>query len=80
MDIKELIWLTHGMELKGTIDAIAGSEWTSNEEFMDLVDIETSALHTALLVDNSFSEYSNEQIQSAIMESVTEYIEVDYCE
>lgn len=78
MSIKDLIWLTHGMELKGAIDAIADNEWDSDGQFMDLVDIETSALHAAILVDETFSEYSDEQIQSAIMEAVNEYIVVDY--
>lgn len=78
MDIKELIWLTHGMELKNTIDAIADSEWSNNEEFQDIVDIETSTLMTALYVDDAFNEYDESEIQSAVIEIIEDYINVDY--
>lgn len=78
MDIKELIWLTHGMELKNTIDAIADSEWSNNEEFQDIVDIETSTLMTALYVDDAFNEYDESEIQSAVIEIIENYINVDY--
>lgn len=78
MDIKELIWLTHGMELKNTIDAIADSEWSNNEEFQDIVDIETSTLMTALYVDDAFNEYDEAQIQTAVLEIIEDYINVDY--
>lgn len=78
MDIKELIWLTHGMELKNTIDAIANSEWSNNEEFQDIVDIETSTLMTALYVDDAFNEYDESEIQSAVIEIIEDYINVDY--
>lgn len=78
MEIKELIWLTHGMELKNTIDAIADSEWSNNEEFQDIVDIETSTLMTALHVDDAFDEYDESEIQSAVIEIIENYINVDY--
>lgn len=78
MDIKELIWRTHGMELKNTIDAIADSEWSNNEEFQDIVDIETSTLMTALYVDDAFNEYDESEIQSAVIEIIENYINVDY--
>lgn len=78
MEIKELIWLTHGMELKNTIDAIADSEWSNNEEFQDIVDIETSTLMTALYVDDAFNEYDESEIQSAVIEIIEDYINVDY--
>lgn len=78
MEIKELIWLTHGMELKNTIDAIADSEWSNNEEFQDIVDIETSTLMTALYVDDAFNEYDVAQIQAAVLDIIGEYINVDY--
>lgn len=78
MEIKELIWLTHGMELKNTIDAIADSEWSNNEEFQDIVDIETSTLMTALYVDDAFNEYDESEIQSAVIEIIENYINVDY--
>lgn len=78
MEIKELIWLTHGMELKNTIDAIADSEWSNNEEFQDIVDIETSTLMTALYVDDAFNEYDEAQIQTAVLEIIEDYINVDY--
>lgn len=77
MDIKELIWLTHGMELKNTIDAIADSEWSNNEEFQDIVDIETSTLMTALYVDDAFNKYDESEIQSAVIEIIENYINVD---
>lgn len=78
MEIKELIGLTHGMELKNTIDAIADSEWSNNEEFQDIVDIETSTLMTALYVDDAFNEYDESEIQSAVIEIIEDYINVDY--
>lgn len=78
MEIKELIWLTHGMELKNTIDAITDSEWSNNEEFQDIVDIETSTLMTALYVDDAFNEYDEAQIQTAVLEIIEDYINVDY--
>lgn len=78
MEIKELIWLEHGMELKNTIDAIADSEWSNNEEFQDIVDIETSTLMTALYVDDAFNEYDESEIQSAVIEIIENYINVDY--
>lgn len=78
MEIKELIWLAHGMELKNTIDAIANSEWSNNEEFQDIVDIETSTLMTALYVDDAFNEYDESEIQSAVIEIIENYINEDY--
>lgn len=78
MDIKELIWLTHGMELENTIDEIADSEWSNNEEFQDIVDVETSTLMTALYVDDAFNEYDEAQIQTAVLEIIEDYINVDY--
>lgn len=77
MDIKELLWLTHGMELKDAIDAIADSEWDSYEQFYDIVDISTSTLHSAILTDDTFNEYSDEAIQQAIYDAICDYIEVD---
>ena len=66
------------MELKNTIDAIADSEWSNNEEFQDIVDIETSTLMTALYVDDAFNEYDESEIQSAVIEIIENYINVDY--
>lgn len=66
------------MELKNTIDAIADSEWSNNEEFQDIVDIETSTLMTALYVDDAFNEYDEAQIQTAVLDIIREYINVDY--
>lgn len=66
------------MELKSIIDALEGSEWSSLEAFMDLVDIESSTLMASLYTDNTFSEYNDGQIQSAVMEAIEEYIDVDY--
>lgn len=78
MDIKELLWLTHGMELKDAIDSIADSEWNSYGQFYDIVDIFTSTLHSAILVDDTFNGYSDEAIQQAIYDAICDYIEVDY--
>lgn len=78
MDIKELIWLAHGMEMMSAIQSIEQDEWSCNEDFMDIVDIETSTLMTALYVDDAFNEYDVAQIQAAVLDIIGEYINVDY--
>ena len=78
MDIKELIWLAHGMEMMSAIQSIEQDEWSCNEDFMDIVDIETSTLMTALYVDDAFNEYDEAQIQTAVLDIIREYINVDY--
>lgn len=78
MDIKELIWLAHGMEMMSAIQSIEQDEWSCNEDFMDIVDIETSTLMTALYVDDAFNEYDESEIQSAVIEIIENYINVDY--
>lgn len=79
MDIKELIWLTHGMEIQNVIQSLEYAEWSSKDDFMDIVDIETSTLMTALHVDDAFNEYDEAQIQTAVLEIIEDYINVDYC-
>lgn len=78
MEIKELIWLTHGMEMMSALQSIEQDEWSCNEDFMDIVDIETSTLMTALYVDDAFNEYDEAQIQAAVLEIIEDYINVDY--
>lgn len=78
MDIKELIWLTHGMEIQNILQAINNAEWSSREDFMDIVDIETSTLMAAIYVDDTFSEYDEGQIQSAVLEIIEDYVNVNY--
>lgn len=78
MKIEELIWLTHGMEMQNVIQSISDSEWSSVDDFMDIVDIETSTLLTSLYVDDTFNEYDEAQIQTAVLEIIEEYINMDY--
>ena len=78
MDIKELIWLTHGMEMQNVIQSLEYAEWSSKDDFMDIVDIETSTLMTALYVDDAFNEYDEAQIQAAVLDIIREHINVDY--
>ena len=78
MEIKELIWHTHGMEMSDAIQALEYAEWSSEDDFMDIVDIETSTLMTALYVDDAFNEYDEAQIQTAVLDIIREYINVDY--
>ena len=78
MEIKELIWLTHGMEMMSALQSIEQDEWSCNEDFMDIVDIETSTLMTALYADDAFNEYDEAQIQTAVLDIIREYINVDY--
>lgn len=66
--------MAHGMEMKDAIEAISMSEWNSEETFHDIVDIETSALIASIMVDDTFNEYSDEDIQAAIVEIVADYI------
>lgn len=75
MKLTELIWMAHGMEMKDAIDAISMSKWNSEETFHDIVDIETSALIASIMVDGTFNEYSDEDIQAAIAEIIEDYIE-----
>ena len=78
MEIKELIWLTHGMEMMSALQSIEQDEWSCNEDFMDIVDIETSTLMTALYADDAFNEYDEAQIQTAVLDIIREHINVDY--
>ena len=78
MEIKELIWLTHGMEMMSAIQSIEQDEWSCNEDFMDIVDIETSTLMASIYADDAFNEYDEAQIQSAVLDIIREYINVDY--
>lgn len=78
MEIKELIWLTHGMEMSDVIQSLEYAEWSSEDDFMDIVDVETSTLMVSIYVDDTFNEYNESQIQAAVMEIIEEYINVDY--
>ena len=66
------------MEMMSAIQSIEQDEWSCNEDFMDIVDIETSTLMTALYVDDAFNEYDVAQIQAAVLDIIGEYINVDY--
>ena len=66
------------MEMMSAIQSIEQDEWSCNEDFMDIVDIETSTLMTALYVDDAFNEYDEAQIQTAVLDIIKEYINVDY--
>lgn len=78
MDLKELIWLTHGVELQNVLQSLEAGEWSSRDEFEELVDFEASTLMAAIYVDDTFSEYSEEQIQSAVLETIEDHINVNY--
>lgn len=78
MEIKGLIWLAHGMEMRNAILSIEDSEWSSREDFMDIVDIETSTLMAAIYVDDAFNEYDEAEIQAAVMEIIEEHINIEY--
>lgn len=78
MEIKELIWLTHGMEMMSAIQSIEQDEWSCNEDFMDIVDIETSTLMASIYADDAFNEYDEAQIQTVVLDIIREYINVDY--
>lgn len=66
------------MEMSDAIQALEYAEWSSEDDFMDIVDIETSTLMTALYVDDAFNEYDEAQIQTAVLDIIREYINVDY--
>ena len=78
MEIKELIWLTHGMEMMSALQSIEQAEWSSKDDFMYIVDIETSTLMASIYADDAFNEYDEAQIQSAVLDIIMEYIDVDY--
>ena len=65
-EIISLIWLTHPTALN---DAITAAQEGTPEEAED----EFSYLFAALLVDDTFSAYSQEELQAAIEEAITEY-------
>ena len=64
--------------MSDAIQALEYAEWSSEDDFMDIVDIETSTLMTALYVDDAFNEYDEAQIQTAVLDIIREYINVDY--
>lgn len=78
MEIKELIWLAHGIEMSDAIQALEYAEWSSEDDFMDIVDIETSTLMASIYADDAFNEYDEAQIQTAVLDIIREYINVDY--
>ena len=77
MDLKELIWLTHGVELQNALQSLGAGEWSSRDEFEELVDFETSVLMTAIYAEDTFNEYDEKQIQSAILEIVEDHTNID---
>lgn len=77
MNLKELIWLTHGTELQNVIQSIEAGEWSSRDEFEELVDFEASVLMVAIYVDDTFNGYDEKQIQSAILEIVEDHTNID---
>ena len=44
MKKKKLIWRAHGMEMSDAIQALEYAEWSREDDFMDIVDTETSTL------------------------------------
>lgn len=66
------------MEMMSALQSIEQDEWSCNEDFMDIVDIETSTLMASIYADDAFNEYDEAQIQSAVLDIIREYIDVDY--
>lgn len=60
------MWLTHPAALNDAI--IAAHEGSPEEAAAEL-----STLLTALMVDNTFNEYTEEQLTAAIAEAINEY-------
>lgn len=62
-DITNLIWITHPTALN---DAIMAAQYGTPEE----AESEYAYLFGALLSDDTFSEYSQEELQAAIEEAI----------
>lgn len=65
-EIISLIWLTHPTALNDAITA-------AREESPEDAEAELSTLLTALLVDDTFNEYTENELQAAIAEAISEY-------
>ena len=65
-DLTNLIWLTHPTALN---DAITAAQDGTPED----AENEFSFLFSLLLGDDTFNEYTAEELQAAIEEAVTEY-------
>lgn len=78
MDLKELIWLTHGAELQNVLQSLEAGEWSSRDEFEELVDFEASVLMIAIYADDTFNGYDEEEIQSAVLETIEDHLNVNY--
>lgn len=65
-EIISLIWLTHPTALNDVITA-------AREENPDDADAELSTLLAALMVDDTFNDYTEEQLAAAIAEAINEY-------
>ena len=72
MDLRELIYLTHGRELNQAIQDVKNAEWKEMGEFDDIVDIASSSLITAILVDDAFNEYDEGDIQREVVDIICE--------
>ena len=66
------------MEMMSALQSIEQAEWSSKDDFMYIVDIETSTLMASIYADDAFNEYDEAQIQSAVLDIIMEYIDVDY--
>lgn len=65
-EIISLMWLTHPTALNDAITA-------AREENPDDADAELSTLLAALMVDDTFNDYTEEQLAAAIAEAINEY-------
>ena len=65
-EIISLIWLTHPTALNDAITA-------AREESPEDADAELSTLLAALMVDDTFNDYTEEQLAAAIAEAINEY-------
>lgn len=63
-EIISLIWLTHPTALNDAISAV--------EDGTD-IDEAAAELVTALYTDDTFNEYSDDELQAAIAEAINEY-------
>lgn len=64
-EIINLIWLTHPQQMDYVMKA-------TEEHDQDSLDAELSTLMAALYVDDTFNEYSEEQLQQAVNEAINE--------
>lgn len=67
-----------GMMLADLIQSLKDAEWTSREQFLDLLDIYSADLYGTLVGSYDFIDYTPAEIQRAIFEEVEEVIDVDY--